>query len=185
MARSFLAVVAVALGLAFVFPAYAVVPPIKQPTWTELGLEQKQILAPLSVEWDKLEPWRRKKWIGIAKRYPAMNPEEQARIQRRMIDWIKLSPDDRQKVREKYKNLQKAPPEHKEVLKQKWQEYKQLPEEERQRLKADAAKAKPLPKPGKIVRTPVVPPAAIPAVAPSFDVTSPSPAPQIAPTAQP
>lgn len=154
MARTLLAVVAVALGLVLLPPAHAVVPPLKQPAWVELTPEQKQILAPLSGEWDKLESFRQKKWLGIAQRYPAMNEEEQSRIQRRMKDWVKLSPEERKAAREKYKNLQKSPPEHKEAFKQKWDEYKQLPEEEKQRLK-ETAKAKPQPKPGKAAKAPV------------------------------
>ncbi|MBI4984943.1 MAG: DUF3106 domain-containing protein [Rhodocyclales bacterium] len=142
MVRALLAVVAVALGLAFISPAHAVVPSIKQPSWIELTLEQKQTLAPLSDEWDRLEPWRRKKWLGIALRYKDMNADEQARVQRRMKDWIKLSPEERKAAREKFKTLQKAPAEHKEAIKQKWQEYKELPEEERKQFQ-EAAKAQP------------------------------------------
>ena len=171
MARTLLAVAAVAFGLTFLSPAYAVVPPLRQPTWVELTPEQKQILAPLSGEWDKLESFRQQKWLGIAQRYPAMNAEEQSRIQRRMKDWVKLSPEERKAARAKYKNLQKAPPEHKEAFKQKWHEYKQLPEEEKQRLN-EAAKARPQPKPGKAAKAPVTigtsnPPAAAPVATPA------------------
>ena len=151
MARSFLAVVAIALGLGHLAPAQAVVPTLEQPVWLELTADQRKVLAPLSGEWDRLASWRRQKWLGIAQRYPALGAEERARVQRRMVDWVKLSPDERKIAREKYKNLQKAPQEHKETFKQKWNEYKQLPEEEKQRLKEAAAKAKPLPKPGAMV----------------------------------
>lgn len=140
MARAlFAVVVAVALGLFSPQPAHAVVPPIKQPSWVELNVEQREILAPLAGEWDDLEYSRRKKWLGIAERYPSMKAEEQARIQRRMVDWVKLSPEERKLAREKFKNLQKSPPEQKESIKQKWQEYKELPDEEKQRLQAEAA----------------------------------------------
>ena len=143
MART-LAVVTVALGLLVFQPAHAVVPPIKQPSWVELSADQREVLAPLAGEWDQFEYSRRKKWLGIAERYPAMKSEEQARVQRRMLEWVKLSPEERKLAREKYKKLQKAPPERKETVKQKWQEYKDLPEEEKQRLQAEAAaKAKP------------------------------------------
>lgn len=138
MARAFLALVTVTLGLLFSSPAPAGVSPISQPYWKELTPEQQQILAPLAGEWDKLEAYRRKKWVGIAKRYPAMKPEEQARIQRRMKDWAKLTPDERKAVREQYKDLKKAPPEHKAAIKQKWQEYKGLPDEDKKRLKEQA-----------------------------------------------
>jgi hypothetical protein len=55
-----------------------------RPTWAELAPQQQEVLAPLKPEWDKLDRDRRLKWIGIAKRYPAMQPEQQVRVQRRM-----------------------------------------------------------------------------------------------------
>lgn len=190
MARSLLAVVAVALGLAVFSPVQAVVPPLKQPAWTDLSAEQKQILAPLAGEWNKLESFRQKKWLDIARRYPTMSAEEQARIQRRMQDWVKLSPEERKAAREKYKNLKKAPPEHKEAVKQKWEEYKLLPEEEKQRLKNEAArnKGKPQTKSGAAMKASAPPavaapkPAALPA---SEQPTEPPPTPSAAPEAPP
>lgn len=120
-------------------PGHAVVSPLTQPNWAELSPEQKRILAPLANEWDQMESFRRKKWIGIAQRYPKLGAEEQARMQRRMTEWAKLTPDERKQARDKYKSLQKAPPEKKAAVKQKWQEYKELPESEKARLKAEAA----------------------------------------------
>ena len=123
-------------------PAQAVVQELRQPAWAELTQEQKQILAPLARDWDKMEAYRKKKWLGIAKRYPAMKPEEQARIQRRIKDWVNLTPEQRSRARAQYKNLKTAPPEHKEVIKEKWDQYKDLPDEEKKRL-ADKATRKP------------------------------------------
>ncbi len=120
-------------------PGHAVVSPLTQPNWAELSPEQKRILAPLASEWDQMESFRRKKWVGIAQRYPSLGAEEQARMQRRMTEWAKLTPEERKQARDKYKTLQKSPPEKKAVVKQKWQEYKQLPESEKARLKAEAA----------------------------------------------
>ena len=88
-------------------PADAVVPELGQPRWAELSLEQKQILSPLSHEWDRMEAYRKKKWLDIAKRYPGMKPEEQARVQSQMKDWASLTPDQRMHAREQYKTLQK------------------------------------------------------------------------------
>ena len=178
MARTFLASIAVALSLAFFSPAHAVVPPLKQPSWVELTSEQRQILEPLSGEWDGLESWRRKKWIGIAQRYPALNPEEQARVQRRMKDWVVLSPDERKLAREKYKKLKQASPEHKEAVKQKWEEYKELPEEEKLRLKHQVMQAKPLPTPGKTASTPTATTAPNPATPPPVATEAAAPAAQ-------
>lgn len=129
------------LLLSLYSPAHAIVPELRQPAWGELTPEQKQILAPLSREWDKMENFRKKQWLGIAKRYPTMKPEEQARIQRRMQDWASLTPEQRAQARTRYKSLKISPPEKKQAIKQKWEEYKELPDEEKQRLAEKAAKA--------------------------------------------
>jgi len=147
MARArFGLIFAVALWLASPLGHAGIALPLAQPSWSELTPEQKHILAPLSAEWDKMEGFRRKKWLGIAQRYQTLTPDEQGRMQRRMTDWAKLTPEERKRARDKYKALQKDTPEKKEAVKLKWQEYKELPESERSRLKAEASK-KPTPRP--------------------------------------
>jgi hypothetical protein len=147
MARArFGLILAVALWLASPLGHAGIALPLSQPSWSELTPEQKRVLAPLSSEWDKMEVFRRKKWLGIAERYASLTPDEQGRMQRRMTDWAKLTPEERKRARDKYKALQKDTPEKKEAVKLKWQEYKELPESERIRLKAEASK-KPTPRP--------------------------------------
>ena len=136
------------LAFSLLSPAQAAVPELRQPAWAELSLEQKQILSPLSRDWDKMEAYRKKKWLGIAKRYPTMKPEEQARVQRRMQDWGSLTPEQRTQARTQYKSLKTAPPEHKEAIKKKWYLYKELPDEEKKRLAEKAASKKASLKPG-------------------------------------
>jgi len=161
-----IAFLGLSLGLANT-PAMAGVSVLSAPSWMELTPTQKQILAPLGREWDTMEAIRRQKWLGIAKRYPSLSPEEQARLHQRMEAWARLSPEERTKAREKFKKLQKAPPEQKDALKQKWQEYQQLPPEEKQRL-ADQAKTRAAPQKHRATRpkpqlskplAPIVPPA--------------------------
>lgn len=124
------------------FQATAVTPPLPQPSWRELSENHRRILAPLAGEWDKLESWRRKKWLGIAERYPLMNPEEQQRIQKQMREWVRLPPEQRAQIREQYRQLtQNVSPEQKELLKQKWQQYRELPPEEKRRLQQAARQA--------------------------------------------
>lgn len=131
-------------------PAIAVVPPLIQPTWNELTAQQRAVLAPLHNEWNSLEAYRRKKWIGIAQRYPAMTPEEQVRVQQRMSEWMKLRPDQRKAARDSFKSMKQNTPEKRAEMPQKWQEYSQLPDEEKKRLQAEAAKnATPKPATGK------------------------------------
>ena len=77
--------------------------------WAELTAEQQKILAPLKADWESLEPERRRKWIGIAKRYPKMKAEEQERVQRRMQAWAKLTPEQRRQARETYKQHRQGP----------------------------------------------------------------------------
>lgn len=161
MARArFGLVLAIALWLAAPFSHAVIAPPLSQPSWTELSTEQRRVLAPLSAEWDKMDGFRRKKWLGIAQRYQSMSADEQTRMQHRMTAWAKLTPDERKRARDQYKSLQKAPPEKKEAVKLKWEEYKGLPESEKARLKAEAArKPSPRPPPSKAVIAPK-PPAA-------------------------
>lgn len=146
MARAHFGLIfAVALWLATPLSHAVVTPLLPQPSWAELSTEQKRVLSPLAGEWDKMDGFRRKKWLGITQRYPSLSPDEQARMQRRMTDWAKLTPDERKYAREKYQSLQKATPEKKEAVKLKWEEYKELPESEKNRLKAEASR-KPTPR---------------------------------------
>ena len=109
--------------------------PNVRPAWAELTAEQQQILAPLKPDWDTLDPERRQKWIGIAKRYPRMKAQEQERVQRRMQAWARLTPEQRRQARENYKHLAKVPRQApNKDLRQAWAEYQALSPHERQSL---------------------------------------------------
>lgn len=154
-ARRFLAGVILAGAMT---PAMAVVQLVLPPKWTELTAEKQQILGPLSAEWDRMEATRKKKWLELANRYPKMGQEEQARVQRRMRAWARMTPEERKVAREKYQQqIKQASPEQREALKQKWSEYESLPDDQKQRLKesaaAKAATAKSDPKSGHSTRT--------------------------------
>jgi hypothetical protein len=105
-----------------------------RPAWAELTADQQMILAPLKADWESLEPERRRKWIGIAKRYPKLKAEEQERVQRRMQDWAKLSPEQRRQARENYKRIAKQRAEKRAKLAEAWAEYQALPPHERENL---------------------------------------------------
>lgn len=174
------------LAFSLLSPAQAAVPELRQPAWAELSLEQKQILSPLSRDWNKMEAAHKKKWLGIAKRYPTMKPEEQARVQRRMQDWANLTPEQRTQARTQYKSLKTAPPEHKADIKKKWDQYKELPDEEKKRLAEKAASkslkpgtAKPL---GLVPKLSATAPKPLPA-APTAPSVEPAP-PPVTPAAE-
>jgi hypothetical protein len=127
-------------------PSVIATPP--QPKWNELTIQQKTVLAPLGGDWDAMEYYRRKKWIGIAVRFPAMTPDEQRRIQGQMQEWGKLTPEQRRLAREKFQTVNQLPSEKKQELKQKWEEYSNLPDEEKEKHKQQA-NSKPVAKPGR------------------------------------
>jgi len=112
-----------------------------RPAWAELTADQQMVLAPLKADWESLEPERRRKWIGIANRYPKMKFEEQERVQRRMQAWAKLSPEQRRQARENYRRIVKSRPEKSEKLREAWAEYQALPQHERQNLAPPAPPA--------------------------------------------
>lgn len=113
-----------------------------QPGWNQLNAQHKATLAPLAKDWDGLENIRKKKWLGIADRYPAMKPDEQQRMQDRMREWAALSPSERSKVRDTYKDFNQLPSEQKQVVKQKWEAYSNLSPEERQRIRESGRSSK-------------------------------------------
>lgn len=117
-------------------PSLIVSPP--QPKWSELTVQQKTVLAPLSDDWDSLEYHRQKKWLGIASRFSSMTPKEQRRIQVQMQEWGKLTDEEREQARENYISAKQLPIEKKRELKKKWEEYSSLPAEERARLRERA-----------------------------------------------
>ncbi len=154
-------------------PTLLATPP--QPMWTELPVQYKIVLAPLSDDWDSLENYRQKKWLGIAARFAKMTPEEQYRIQGQMQTWGKLTSEERQQAREKFKTTSRLPIEKKNELKQKWAEYQNLPEEQKAKLQQEVA-SKPVPNPVGPAAT--LPPAASPPSPPSpIPAASPRPVP--------
>ena len=109
------------------------------PSWAELTPPQQQALAPLAGEWDKLDNFRKRKWLAIGNKYAVMKPDEQQRIQERMRDWIKLTPEQRRIARESYARAKKLDSTEKS---ERWQQYQQLTDEQKKKLAADAASKK-------------------------------------------
>jgi hypothetical protein len=112
-------------------PTTAIIGTPPQPGWSLLSTQQKIILAPLASEWDAMDNLRRKKWLGIAERFPKMNPDERERVQHRMHEWAALSPEQRARVRDSYKEFNQLAPEKKRALKKKWETFSNLTEEEK------------------------------------------------------
>lgn len=123
-------------------PTAVVIGTPPQPNWSQLSPQQKAVLAPLAKDWEQMGNIRRRKWLGIADRYPSMNADAQQRIQERMREWADLTPTERTKVRDSYKDFKQLPPEQKQAVKQKWEAYSSLPSDEKQRIRESGKSSK-------------------------------------------
>ena len=121
------------LFLFFSFEAFA---ESGKPRWKDLTLEQQKILEPLGELWDGMELARKKKWLGVAKRYPKMNPIEQQRVQSQMQSWQSLTAEQRKQARERFKKLEQLPVQKRQEIKQRWYEHEQLPHDSKRSSKS-------------------------------------------------
>jgi hypothetical protein len=122
-----------AIALTLCSGAQGAPPAKKNPAWSELSAEHQRILAPLKPEWDSLGPARKRKWLGIAQRYPEMTAQAQERVHKRMAKWASLTPEQRRQVRERYREIARKSAKTRK-LREQWAKYQALPPEERSRL---------------------------------------------------
>lgn len=115
--------------------------------WSHLSPQQRQALAPLQKEWPTFPTARRRKWLNIAARYPAMSPAQQAMLQRRMTEWVAMTPAQRNAARQNYLAAGRA---SLEARRRAWENYQKLPPAQRHEL-AREAKAPPK-SPGHVVQ---------------------------------
>lgn len=105
------------------------------PSWAGLSPAQQQILAPLSKDWQQLDLERKKKWLEIAARYPAMPAEQQARMRERMSEWARMTPQQRGQARANFQQAQQVPAQDRQA---QWETYKALPKERKDALARQA-----------------------------------------------
>jgi hypothetical protein len=108
------------------------------PTWEALTPVQRDLLAPLAKDWDKLGPNQRSKWLNATPRLATLPPPELARLHERMRDWAYLTPDKRVNARIGFQVAKQVDAEQRQA---KWEAYQALPPEKRQEL-ADKAVAR-------------------------------------------
>jgi hypothetical protein len=109
------------------------------PRWNELSLAQQDALMPLQGTWNTLDITRKRKWIAVARNFPALPPPEQVKIHSRMAEWAALNPHDREQARFNFFETKKLALPDKAST---WEAYKALSPDEKQRL-ATQASAKP------------------------------------------
>lgn len=115
--------------------------------WNKLTPAQRQALAPLAADWNKLDSFRKEKWLELANKFATMQPADQARMQERMRDWMKLSPEQRRIARESYTRVKKLDAEKKS---RQWEQYQQLPDEKKRELAATAPPKKQIVNPPRL-----------------------------------
>jgi len=155
-----------------------------KPYWRTLSPAQQRALQPLQAEWDGMDGVRKQKWLQLANRFGAMNPQEQQRVHERMRAWVKLTPEQRELARETYSRTRKIAPDQKTAT---WESYQLLPDDQKRKLAASSTRKAPATPPAKAsaplgqgatacpagtvknsasATPPCVPPPPVPAVAP-------------------
>ncbi|SOY57427.1 DUF3106 domain-containing protein [Cupriavidus taiwanensis] len=114
-------------------PAQPAQPVSARPAWADLSPVNQRILAPLQPLWDSMPELNRHKWLRIAARYPKYSPAEQARLQARMAEWVRMTPQQRRLARENYQITRSLPTQKKAEA---WDKYQQLSEEQKKKLAA-------------------------------------------------
>ena len=118
------------------------------PAWSSLTPGQRAALAPLERDWAGIDAQRKGKWLEIADHYQTMPPQDQARLQARMSEWVKMTPQQRNRARLQYQEARQAPPQDRQAS---WEAYKALPEDQRRAL---ANRAAPTPAAGVAASSP-------------------------------
>ena len=109
-------------------PAKANIAPLAQPRWSDLSADQRQILAAFGSQWNELPLNEKRAWSDLARRFPQLGPQEQARAQSRISEWAALTPDQRRIARANYRLLQQI---GKDNLATEWERYQSLTPDQR------------------------------------------------------
>lgn len=103
--------------------------------WRDLKPSQQAVLKPLEREWPSIGALHKEKWIELSTGFAKRSPAEQARIQERMTEWVRLTPQQRSQAR---LNFQEAKQINATDRKARWDEYQALPPEKKEQLAARA-----------------------------------------------
>jgi len=104
-------------------PPRATAIPLAQPLWKDLTRAQRQVLEPFESQWNELPSTEKRAWADIARRFPEMTADEQARVKKRIAEWAQLSPAQRQVARANYRLAQQA---GRESVAAQWETYQGL-----------------------------------------------------------
>lgn len=101
------------------------------PSWDSLSATQRQALGPLARDWAGFNELRKAKWLDVAARYEKLSPDEQQRLQERMVEWAKLSSAERSRARLTFQENKQLTPEEKQA---RWDAYNTLTDDHRKAI---------------------------------------------------
>ncbi len=107
--------------------------PLAQPLWSDLTPAQRQVLSPFEDNWNALPITEKRAWADLALRFPAMKPDEQKRVEKRIGEWAALTPEQRRIARANYVLAQQVA---RENLLAQWENYQSMTPEQRSVLDA-------------------------------------------------
>lgn len=106
------------------------------PRWNDLTAQQRQVLGPLSNDWNSIDDRGKERWLEVASRFHKMPPEEQQRANQRMVEWSKMTPQQRSQARLNFQETRDVPKEERQA---RWEQYQALPEDQKRELAKRAA----------------------------------------------
>jgi hypothetical protein len=99
-----------------------------KPGWSDLSQSQRQVLASFESQWQQLPLNEKRAWADLASRFPQMSEQDQARVQRRISEWAKLSPEERKLARANFRMAQQTGSAN---LQADWERYQAMTPEQR------------------------------------------------------
>lgn len=107
------------------------------PTWAQLTPAQRELLAPLSADWDQLSAEQRTKWLNATPLLAGLPTPDLERVHERMRGWSRLTPAERLNARVAFQATRQMLDD--ERRRAKWEAYQALPPEKRKELAEKAA----------------------------------------------
>jgi hypothetical protein len=102
--------------------------PLARPLWSELTDGQRSVLQPFAGNWNALPQSEKKAWLDVARRFPRMKPEAQARVARRIAEWAALGAEERRIARANYQLAQRIA---RDQVAADWESYQSMTPEQR------------------------------------------------------
>jgi Protein of unknown function (DUF3106) len=106
---------------------------LAQPLWSQLSATQRETLSPFEKQWNGLPVKEKRAWVKLADDFPKMQPTQQARARKRMLEWANLTASQRKLARDNFR-LAKAVPSQEQQ--REFENYQSMSVEQRRVLRS-------------------------------------------------